>query len=197
MKKMYFFSLIISQLIWSQEQIKPKKLEFEPSFRMNIAQNINYGTNFLADANNPALGYGFDFGFLHYSNFNAYFGYEHSYYRTTKIEKTGNINSTRLNSLTFKVLYETPVCKDFSAQPFIGVGAPTLHFKSDDQSFGRQNGTDFTIGSYLNYNLSKSFAIYLGAEMNYSKYKIETVPEYESYYKNANAIKISCGIRLK
>jgi hypothetical protein len=42
---------------------------------------------FLADANKPALGYGFDFGFMSYSKFNAYFGYEHSYYRTTNIEK--------------------------------------------------------------------------------------------------------------
>jgi hypothetical protein len=41
----------------------------------------------LADANKPALGYGFDFGFMSYSKFNAYFGYEHSYYRTTNIEK--------------------------------------------------------------------------------------------------------------
>jgi hypothetical protein len=197
MKKICFFSLIISQFIWSQEQVKPQQLEFEPSFRINIAQNINYGTNFLADANKPALGYGFDFGFMSYSKFNAYFGYEHSYYRTTNIEKAGNINSTRLNTLSFKVLYETPIYKDFSVQPFIGVGAPTLHFKSGDQSFGKQNGTDFTIGSYVYYKIAKSFAIYLGAEMNYSKYKIETVPEYEAYYKNANAVKISCGIRLK
>jgi hypothetical protein len=39
----------------------------------------------------------------------------------------------------------------FSVQPF-GVGAPTLHFKSGDQSFGKQNGTDFTIGSYVLQN---------------------------------------------
>jgi soluble lytic murein transglycosylase-like protein len=34
---------------------KTTTIEFEPSFRINIAQNINYGTNFLADANKPAL----------------------------------------------------------------------------------------------------------------------------------------------
>jgi hypothetical protein len=39
---------------------KTTTIEFEPSFRINIAQNINYGTIFLA--NKPALGYGFDFG---------------------------------------------------------------------------------------------------------------------------------------
>jgi hypothetical protein len=36
------------------------------------------------------------------------------------------------------------------------------------------------------YKIAKSFAIYLGAEMNYSK--IETVPEYSFHYKNANAV---------
>jgi hypothetical protein len=37
---------------------KTTTIEFEPSFRINIAQNINYGTNFfLADANKPALGW--------------------------------------------------------------------------------------------------------------------------------------------
>jgi hypothetical protein len=82
---------------------KTTTIEFEPSFRINIAQNINYGTNFLADANKPALGYGFDFGFMSYSKFNAYFGYEHSYYH---YKHRTNINSTRLNTLSFKVLYE-------------------------------------------------------------------------------------------
>jgi hypothetical protein len=82
----------------------------------------------LADANKPALGYGFDFGFMSYSKFNAYFGYEHSYYRTTNIEK-GNINSTRLNTLLSKCYTKHLYANIFSVQPFIGVGAPTLHFK--------------------------------------------------------------------
>jgi hypothetical protein len=57
-------------------------------------------------------------------------------------------------------------------------------------SFGKQNGTDFTIGSYVYYKIAKSFAIYLGAEMNYSKYKIETVPEYEAIIKKCQCRKI-------
>jgi hypothetical protein len=81
---------------------------------------------FLADANKPALGYGFDFGFMSYSKFNAYFGYEHSYYRTTNIEKAGNINSTRLN-LSFKATKH--LYANIFGTTLYWCGCPTLHFK--------------------------------------------------------------------
>ncbi len=185
------------QVAYSQEASTADKVQFDGSFRIYGAKYFNFGNNFLAKANNDIIGFGVDFSVLKFKDFSASAGYERVNYSVTDFQKAGNISGTRLNSFNFKLLYEQELSKRFSVQPFVGIGGPTLSFRSGRRQFGKQNGTDFKIGFNTDYYISKNFAFFITTEYILSKYKIQTVPELVKFYEDANALKFSLGIRFK
>ena len=197
MKKIIYSIIVVSSFAFSQNKTTKEGFNFEPVFRLNVVKNNQFGDNFLAKANQPDLGIGMELSILGYKNFSTTFDFNYNYFSVSNVEKAGNINSTRYNSVGVKVLYEVDVYNKFSIQPYLGIGNPTLNFKSGSQSFGKQNGIDYKLGFYVNYNLKKHFALCFGTEYNWANYTIETTPELVDFYKKSNAIKLSLGIRLQ
>lgn len=158
---------------------------------------MNYGDNFLAKAHNPAVGFGLACDLIKINKFGLGLGYNFIYYSVNNIEKAGNINSSRYHSIYGNLSYEIPINEAFSIAPHIGLGAPTLYFKSGSQNFGSQNGTEIKLGFYGNYRMDEHFSFCLGVEYLSSTYSINTIPAFIDYYSKANAIQVSLGIVLQ
>lgn len=196
MKKIIYFLAFLCQFTHSQTKKSTDGFMIEPVFRINAVKTNQLGDSFLAKANQPDLGFGIELGFLKYKKITSTLDYNYNYFSVTDIEKAGNINSTRFSSFGAKILYEIDVYKKFSLQPYLGIGNPTLNFKSSSTSFGKQNGIDYKIGFYTNYNLNENVAFSFGTEYNWAEYIIETVPEFVDFYKSSNAIKFILGVRF-
>lgn len=196
MKYSILLILFCLKLSYGQEKKQKITISFKPEFSFYAIVPNNFGENYLAKANKSETGIGTTFSFMKVQDFKLGMGYDYIYYAITDVTKAGNISSSRYNSFYGSLAYEIKISKKFYLQPYIGIGAVNLNFKSKDRSFGHQTGTDFRIGFNVDYKLDKTISAFAGIGYIITKYDINTAPEFISFYDNSKMLQINIGLKI-
>ncbi|MEL1241907.1 outer membrane beta-barrel protein [Flavobacterium flavipallidum] len=196
MKYILFVLLFCTKLSYGQEKNTKGILAFKPEFRLYGIIPNSFGDNYLSKANKPKIGIGMNFDCIELKHFQVGIGYEHINYTVTDITKAGNINNSVYTSLYGKMGYEIKLSNNFNLKPYLGIGSAKLKFKSEDRNFGHQDGTNYRIGFNTNYKLTQLISAFAGVSYIYSKYKINTSPEFVSFYDNSKTIQLNIGVKI-
>jgi hypothetical protein len=194
---LFLVLLLISQTFYCQENISVKKISFEPYFRLNYVMPIQTGNHSLAKDFDSKLGLNANLSLVSYGalNFNA--GYEFSQYKVTSISNVGDINHVNFSVIYGEFDYDVTVYNNFKVIPTIGYGYVTNKYKSNNRSFGIQEGSEVRLGTILNYNFTKTFSTFIGFNYMFTNLNINTNKDYEDYFGKANRFQISLGIKFE
>lgn len=196
MKSIVAFLLLVSAVVYSQDK-KKEALEFRPDIAMTVLTNTYFGNNYLAKGHkSPSLGVQIKTDWLHYKNFNLGIGFEKSTQKVTDFSIGGTISKTNTNSVIGYFSYDLRKKSKFRVSPELSYGGIELRQKSGSKFYGKQSGKRYGLGVNLNYMVSTYTSFYSNVSYNAYNLNIETTEEYKDYFKNANAISISFGIKF-
>lgn len=195
MKYIYFFILLYSSSFGQKDSITINKTpKFDAEFRIKTFSPTHFGNNFLAKSNKSELNFGLNLDLLEYNNFILGGGFDYTYYSITDITRAGDVNSTKLKNFYGNVSYKQKITDKIDLMPNIGAGYSLITYSQI--RFGGQDGTNFRIGFNADYKLNTFLCATLGATYIYSKYKINTSPDFVSFYDNMKILQISLGIKF-
>lgn len=196
MKYSLLLIIFCLKISYGQENKTKNSLVFKPEFSLYAIVPNNFGDNYLAKANKPHIGVGTNFNIIQFQQFKLGMGYDYISYSITDIAKAGNIGSSRYNSFYGLLGYKIKISNEFYLQPYLGFGSVKLNFKSGDRSFGHQSGNDFRIGCNVDYKLDKTITAFAGLGYVSTEYKINTAPEFVSFYDNSKMLQINIGLKI-
>lgn len=198
MKKCFFVALLLSsQLIFSQENKDVKKVNFENYFRFNFIFPIQTGNHSLAKDFKPKTGFNTNLSLVSYNNFSLVFGYQFSRYHVTNSSNIGDINRLNYSVIYGEIDYDAIVYEKLKVIPNIGYGYVNNKYKSGTRNFGSQEGTEFRLGTLVNYNFSNTFSTFIGFNYVFTNLNITTNKEFEDYFGKATRFQINLGVKFE
>ncbi|AWG21122.1 hypothetical protein FFWV33_06020 [Flavobacterium faecale] len=197
MKKIILLVAFMVQCSFGQTKKETAIFNFDPEFNFYASIPNDFGNTYLAEANKPDLGLGFQYNFVQAKNFKLGFGYDFIYYRVTDVARAGNYNSSRYHSYMGTLGYELNLSKKWQIEPYLGLGSAKLKFKSASRKFGHQTGTAFKLGTKASYRLDKTFSTFAGIEYVSAQYDVNTAPEWVSFYDHATRFQVNLGVKIE
>lgn len=208
MKKLTLLTiLLISFAGFSQEEEpeteikktkKERKIRPDHEFSFYATQHLNFGDNFLSKGHKPNVGFGTYKNVINVYGFALGLSYEYSKYKVTDPSLAGNIKRTNYSNFSGRLAYDYKLSDEMTLVPYIKIGETTLRQKGYigdyDRDFGRFKGTSYTLGVNFNYNLDKYLHLFAGLNYNYVSYRVNSNPEYQSFFDRSNQIQIHLGI---
>jgi len=200
------FLLFFSVSLFAQEaEVKEKKswqsenfVKFDAQLRFQILYPIQFGDYALSKSYNSNPGIGINMSFLNVKNFKIGAGYNIEFYKVTDKQTIGNFSTSNYSSVFATVNYELKMAEKISIYPNLGVGYAMLRQKAGGGSnFGKQDGTEYRVGFITDYKFNKTLSLFFGANYIYSKYQINTAPEYEKFFGNSQKIQLSIGLQIE
>lgn len=173
-------------------------VKFDVQLRVYLVQPIQFGNHALSKAHEARPGAGINMSFLNIQNFKIGGGYNFESYKIIDKQMMGNFNYSNYSSIFGNVNYEIEVAKNISFHPNIGIGYAFLRQKTAGVlHIQPQEGVEYRIGFVTDYKFNKTFSLFCGANYIYSKYEINTAPEYEKYFGNSQKLQLSIGIQIE
>lgn len=178
---------------WQSENF----VKFDAQLRFQILYPIQFGDYALSKAFHSNPGIGINMSFFNVKNFKIGAGYNIEFYKVTDKQTMGNFNTSNYSSVFATVNYELKMAEKVSIYPNLGVGYAMLKQKSNGSNFGKQDGTEYRAGFITDYKFNKTLSLFFGANYIYSKFKINTAPEYEKFFGNSQKIQLSIGLQIE
>ncbi|WP_338378487.1 hypothetical protein [uncultured Flavobacterium sp.] len=198
MKKIFFVALLLtSQLNFCQENNDVKKVSFENYFRFNFILPIQTGNHSLAKDFEPKIGFNTNLSLVSYNNFSLVFGYQFSRYHVINSSNVGDINRLNYSVIYGEIDYDIVVYDKLKVIPNIGYGYVNNKYKSAKRNFGSQEGTEFRLGTSINYNFTKTFSTFIGFNYVLTDLNINTNKAYEDYFGKASRFQINLGVKFE
>jgi len=202
-----FIAIMYFQPAFCQDEVKDKAFFVEPLFRVHGILPVDLGTNYLANANKGKVSFGINMSMFEYHNFRLAVGFDRMYYDVTDVSKAATVDHSRYNLLYAQILYEFPITKNFSVQPYVGFGSSEINFvRSSDTRinyFGveannivRQRGINVRGGFYADYRIDKVISFFAGVGYVQSSLDVDTAPEFKSYFGEAKMLQINLGLKI-
>lgn len=204
MKKLFvLLSIAMFQVVSAQTEEKDRPFNFDARFRIHGILPISMGNNYLADANKSLISVGANLSLFELYDFRLVLGVDHILYDATDHYIAADVTRSRNTSFYAIVSYEVPITDKLSVQPYIGGGWDEVYYRRSDNSTNledvsikKQRGNDFRVGMYIDYELSKRFAVFTGVNYVANSYTIHTAKEYESYFGKAQTVQINLGLKM-
>lgn len=198
MKKLMLPLLILVFTTLSAQEKEVKDIPSSSAFlRGYVFYPIQFGHHSLAEAHDPNVGFGVSLAFVRYKEFRLSAGFEAVKYKVTDFTKVGNIKNSNYNSVYAAISYDIPIGKKFCIYPDLGYGYVNVYQKSGSQNFGHQNGNEYRVGIVGNYRIDRTVSFFAGAHFIHTALDINTNPEYEKFFGQAEQIQICLGIQIK
>lgn len=196
MKKITLFLVFVFGITAAQNKAKKETIEFEPVLRISFFQPIQFGDHSLSKDHAARIGFGSSISLVTYKNFRLGAGFDLAKYDITNKSNVGNINNSNYSSIYGFVSYQKKITSKMSIMPTIGMGEVKINLVTNSRIFGTQGGNELRLGTYLDYNLNESFAVFTGIHYIHSSLKVKTNAEIEKYYNQSNQIQISIGLKI-
>lgn len=197
-KKIVLIILLISGVMWSQEE-EPSKKVFEGYTNLTVAFRSNYflGDNYMSKGHqNPNFGFSGKFNFFKFYGIGFGMGLN---FGSIKVDDTtigGNISKSNLSSYDFNFTYPIESGGKVSLEPTAFIGGFSIRQKTGSKDYGTHSGVHYGFGINFLYPLGKNIKAYSNIGYHLYNHKIRTSQEYQDYFKNSNALNLSLGIRF-
>lgn len=179
-----------------EEPIETKQgLSFTPGLLVYLKHDNDFGNSFLTEAHDSKFpGSGFQFNFLRYRNFVFGLGMEFMTYKVVDITMAGNINKGTTSNVFFKTHYLLNLGDSWSLEPNLGIGGSRFRQKSKEKNLNGFSGTKFYAGTNFTYKFDDVIGVFAGLKYAFTKYQVNTAPEFENYFRNSSQIQAIFGI---
>lgn len=200
MRKIFIIIIILSSIsVFSQRETKTKIVDFYPAFRFGFQLPIHFGDNYFSKDLSSGFGFHSTLSLVKIYNFRLSLGYEFQKLRVENSDKIGNFDFINSNTYQFILEYEIPLNSKFDINPTISYGQCRFNYKENTGGsiLAKQNLEEIRLGSYINYNLNKTFAGYAGLHFShFYNSNLNASPEKKDYYGKGNKFIISLGILI-
>ena len=200
MRKIFIIIIILSSIsVFSQRETKTKIVDFNPAFRFGFQLPIHFGDNYFSKDLSSGFGFHSTLSLVKIYNFRLSLGYEFQKLRVENSDKIGNFDFINSNTYQFILEYEIPLNSKFDLNPTISYGQCRFNYKENTGGsiLAKQNLEEIRLGSYINYNLNKTFAGYAGLHFShFYNSNLNASPEKKDYYGKGNKFIISLGILI-
>lgn len=203
-KILYTALLLVSALAYSQndtiaeqrdETGGQRNFRFNANLRSALVRPIGVGDNYLGKGNSGIIGHSLKFNFFELCNFHVGAGYSMLFHSITDGSLGGNMNTTNIYDLYLEVMYEVPVTNKITLFPKISGGPAAIHHGGKSR-YGGQYGPRFGIGTYADYKLKKWLEVFIGVDYVMLFPKVETAPEYRSFFGELKQVTVSVGLKF-
>lgn len=165
-------------------------------FRLYPIVPVHFGNNVFAKAHKTNIGIGGNLAVLRYGDFRTGFSYELNYYEVSDVSKVGNFRTSNNQNFTGFVSYDYKINNKIILVPNVGYGTSYVKQKTSSKRFGNYSGTHFKLGLYTDYEVAKSLAAFIGLHYMYTKYSIDTNPQFENYLENIPQLQFTVGLKI-
>lgn len=200
MRKIFIIIIILSSIsVFSQRETKTKIVDFYPAFRFGFQLPIHFGDNYFSKDLSSGFGFHSTLSLVKIYNFRLSLGYEFQKLRVENSDKIGNFDFINSNTYQFILEYEIPLNSKFDLNPTISYGKCRFNYKENTGGsiLAKQNLEEIRLGSYINYNLNKTFAGYAGLHFShFYNLDLNATPENKDYFGKGNKFIISIGILI-
>ena len=200
MRKIFIIIIILSSIsVFSQRETKTKIVDFYPAFRFGFQLPIHFGDNYFSKDLSSGFGFHSTLSLVKIYNFRLSLGYEFQKLRVEYSDKIGNFDFINSNTYQFILEYEIPLNSKFDINPTISYGQCRFNYKENTGGsiLAKQNLEEIRLGSYINYNLNKTFAGYAGLHFShFYNSDLNATPENKDYFGKGNKFIISIGILI-
>lgn len=200
MRKIFIIIIILSSIsVFSQRETKTKIVDFYPAFRFGFQLPIHFGDNYFSKDLSSGFGFHSTLSLVKIYNFRLSLGYEFQKLRVENSDKIGNFDFINSNTYQFILEYEIPLNSKFDLNPTISYGKCRFNYKENTGGsiLAKQNLEEIRLGSYINYNLNKTFAGYAGLHFShFYNTDLNATPENKDYFGKGNKFIISIGILI-
>lgn len=200
MRKIFIIIIILSSIsVFSQRETKTKIVDFYPAFRFCFQLPIHFGDNYFSKDLSSGFGFHSTLSLVKIYNFRLSLGYDFQKLRVENSDKIGNFDFINSNTYQFILEYEIPLNSKFDINPTISYGQCRFNYKENTGGsiLAKQNLEEIRLGSYINYNLNKTFAGYAGLHFShFYNSDLNATPENKDYFGKGNKFIISIGILI-
>lgn len=200
MRKIFIIIIILSSIsVFSQRETKTKIVDFYPAFRFGFQLPIHFEDNYFSKDLSSGFGFHSTLSLVKIYNFRLSLGYEFQKLRVENSDKIGNFDFINSNTYQFILEYEIPLNSKFDLNPTISYGKCRFNYKENTGGsiLAKQNLEEIRLGSYINYNLNKTFAGYAGLHFShFYNSDLNATPENKDYFGKGNKFIISIGILI-
>jgi hypothetical protein len=200
MRKIFIIIIILSSIsVFSQRETKTKIVDFNPAFRFGFQLPIHFGDNYFSKDLSSGFGFHSTLSLVKIYNFRLSIGYEFQKLRVENSDKIGNFDFINSNTYQFILEYEITLNSKFDLNPTISYGQCRFNYKENTGGsiLAKQNLEEIRLGSYINYNLNKTFAGYAGLHFShFYNSDLNATPENKDYFGKGNKFIISIGILI-
>ncbi len=199
-----FLLLICTQIVWSQEENIVKDTidirTYETFFELNYTQPTFYGNNFINEGYDLQSGFsiGITTSFIYKTTLHIDLSIHSG--DVTRPELVGNISSSNFTRLSFGFGYPLKVSEKFTFLPSLHYGYIKLGHdvpNSSEEDRLRDDGAFVGIKAQLNYRIIEWLDINVGIIQQFDFLSIQTAPQEQSFFDNAQSIYPSIGLRFR
>lgn len=185
-------------LIEIKEPKKERKVRADHEFSFYATHHHNFGDNFLSQSHKPYVGFGTYKNFINVYGFALGVGYEFSGYKVTDPSMAGNLKRTNYSNFSGRIAYDYKLANEVTLVPYVRIGKTRLKQRHARGGFHRDlgsfQGTSYSLGLNLVYNYSSQAYVFTGLNYNYVLYKVNSNPEYQTFFDTSNQIQIHLGV---
>lgn len=196
MKLVYSFFFVVFGL--NTALLAQDKLVFQPNSEIRIKGILPsaFGENMLSEAHNPKLGWGISTSPFSIYNIKLGFGFDFTRFETTDFALAGNVDRSELLNFYGYLAYPLDITDKIALEPKVGIGGNKLRQKLGEKDFGNMKGTSFLFGTSLEYEIAYPLEFFLGADFVKTKFKVESHPNNQNFFENANQFNIYLGLKF-
>lgn len=165
-------------------------------FTFGYFQPIAFGNNFANKGLSQNGGWSFDFLF-NINESKVLLGLNTTYFKNDVNAPTllGNYKTTDVISLGPQFGYHFITQKNWRVTAVMGIGAVIYRSSYDNEIF-RDTGTSLWLKPTLSYHFNKNFGVFGSISYRHDFLNIDAPPGYNTFFKNANYIGLSTGVRI-
>ncbi|WP_455168578.1 hypothetical protein [Aegicerativicinus sediminis] len=190
---------VIGQEVLEEQGDQPgqmRKDDYYGIFTLGFFQPITFGNNFAHEGLSQKGGWSFDFLF-NVAESKILLGLNCTYFKNQVIQPAlvGNYKNTNTTSIGPQFGYHFITQRHWRATAVMGIGAVIYRSSYDNEIFS-DNGTSLWLKPTLSYQFTKNFGVFGSISYRHDFLNIDAPPGYNAFFKNANYIGLSTGVRI-